>query len=70
MSKTYTPVMFFSAAIKIIPHSCTKVEFLGRPTSIEEFANCGEVTLDIESGTGEYLVRNPKTLAFMEGPEA
>lgn len=72
MGKSYIPVMLFSDAIKVDPHSASKVEHL-KPISIKDFANAAPVSLEICEETGELLVSKgvPGTASyeFIEGPE-
>lgn len=70
MSKSYTPIMFFSDEIEVDAHSATYPEHLGH-TSIRYFADGQPVSLSQCDETGEYLVEKGKypNIVFMEGQE-
>jgi len=70
MSKSYTPIMFFSDEIEINAHTARFPEHL-RHISIREFADGQPVKLSQCNETGDYLVERGRypNIVFIEGQE-
>ena len=70
MSKSYTPIPFFSDEIEINAHSATYREQLGH-ISVREFADGSPVSLSQCEETGDFLIKKGKypNIIFVEGPE-
>jgi hypothetical protein len=70
MSRSYTPIWFFSDEITLKPHTATYAHWIERPVSVREFAAGMPVKLSRNDDNGEYLVEtNGYPVVFMEGPE-
>ena len=70
MSKSYTPIAFFSDEIEIDAHSATHGYQLGH-ISVREFADSQPVKLSQCNETGDYLIERGKypNIEFVEGQE-
>ena len=71
MSQTLNPVKFFDPKITIIPHSSTNKNLIGKPITLEKFANGQPIRLNMVVETNDYLCekgRYPNN-QWIEGPE-
>lgn len=62
-------VPYFSDDIKIIAHTATHAEHIGKPVSVREFANGQPVSLYTMHNGDLMLIRNDAQRTFIEGPE-
>jgi hypothetical protein len=62
-------VSFFTDDIKIIAHTATHADDIGKPISVREFAQGQPVSLYTMHNGDLMLIRNDAHRTFIEGPE-
>jgi len=70
MGHSLTHVGFFSDEIKLIPHTASLAEHIGRPISIRKFAANQPVSLQKRDDNGEFIATRYFSREFIEGPMA